>query len=157
MDPITIIVLALAAGAAAGVKSTVEQAIKDSYAGIKAIIQSKYSTITLSSLESKPESKIQRDALQEALLDVGADNDQELFDEAKKLLEALEMHSTELSTAIGVDLKDVRAHALKIQKVAATGTGVKIVKSDFDGNIEIGEVHAGQTASKRDSKKVPRQ
>lgn len=153
MDPITIIVMALAAGAAAGAKSTVEQAIKDSYVGIKAIIQRKYSSVTLTSLENKPESKIQRDSVQEALQDVGADKDQELFDGAKKLLEALEKHSSELSVAIGVDLKEVKAHALKIHKVTATGTGVKIERGEFAGDIEIGEVQAGQTASKTDSKK----
>jgi hypothetical protein len=39
MDPITIIVTALALGAAAGLKPTAEQAVQDAYAGVKRLIQ----------------------------------------------------------------------------------------------------------------------
>jgi hypothetical protein len=39
MDPITLIVTALAAGAALGVKDTVSSAVKDSYAGLKALVR----------------------------------------------------------------------------------------------------------------------
>ena len=39
MDPITIIVTALALGAAAGLKPTAEQAVKVAYAGLKKLIQ----------------------------------------------------------------------------------------------------------------------
>ena len=42
MDPISIIITALALGAAAGLKPTAEIAIKDAYAGLKKIIQDKY-------------------------------------------------------------------------------------------------------------------
>ena len=37
MDPVTIIVTALALGAAAGLKPVAEQAVKDAYAGIKTL------------------------------------------------------------------------------------------------------------------------
>ena len=39
MDPITLIVTALAAGAALGVKDTASTAIKDAYAGLKALVR----------------------------------------------------------------------------------------------------------------------
>jgi hypothetical protein len=39
MDPLTRLVTALAAGAAAALKPTVEQAVKDSYAALKGLIQ----------------------------------------------------------------------------------------------------------------------
>jgi hypothetical protein len=38
MDPITLIVTALAAGAALGVKDTASSAVKDAYAGLKALV-----------------------------------------------------------------------------------------------------------------------
>ncbi len=38
MDPITLIVTALAAGAVLGVKDTASAAVKDSYAGLKALV-----------------------------------------------------------------------------------------------------------------------
>ena len=39
MDPITLIVTALAAGAALGVKDTTSSAVKDAYAGLKALVR----------------------------------------------------------------------------------------------------------------------
>jgi hypothetical protein len=39
MDPITLIVTALAAGAALGVKDTASSAVKDAYAGLKALVR----------------------------------------------------------------------------------------------------------------------
>ena len=38
MDPITLIVTALAAGAALGVKDAASSAVKDAYAGLKALV-----------------------------------------------------------------------------------------------------------------------
>jgi hypothetical protein len=54
MDPVTLIVAALAAGAAAGLKPTAEQAVKDAYAGVKAFILNKYPSLSLEPLEQKP-------------------------------------------------------------------------------------------------------
>lgn len=147
MDPLSIIVMALAAGAAAGLKPTAEQAIKDAYAGIKALIQRKYAKINLTQLENKPASEIQRASVREVLENEGADKDQELFDQVKLLVELIEKHAPETSAAIGVDLKEVKAGALKIQKVTSEGTGVKVEKSEFSGDIEIGEVQAGKGKS----------
>ena len=42
MDPITLIVAALAAGAAAGLGDTASQAIKDAYAGLKGLIKRRF-------------------------------------------------------------------------------------------------------------------
>ena len=39
MDPITLIVTALAAGAALGVTDTASQTVKDAYAGLKALVR----------------------------------------------------------------------------------------------------------------------
>jgi hypothetical protein len=41
MDPITLIVTALAAGAALGLKDTASSAVKDAYAGLKALVRTK--------------------------------------------------------------------------------------------------------------------
>ena len=42
MDPGTLIVTALALGAAAGLKATAEQAVKDTYSGLKRLIIDHY-------------------------------------------------------------------------------------------------------------------
>jgi hypothetical protein len=144
MDPITIIVAALAAGAAAGLKPTAAQVIKDAYAGIKTLIQRKYATVDLTPLENKPESEKKRDSVAEDLNDVGAANDLELLDQAKALLDAVQQHDKTTAAAIGVDLEEVRAQYLNVRKVVAEGTGVKVRKSEFMGGIDIGEVQAGR-------------
>jgi hypothetical protein len=46
MDPLTSLVTALAAGAAAALQSTVEQGVKDGYAALKALIQRKYAQVS---------------------------------------------------------------------------------------------------------------
>jgi hypothetical protein len=47
MDPLTSIVTALAAGAAAALQSTVEQGVKDGYTALKGLIQRKYAQVNL--------------------------------------------------------------------------------------------------------------
>ena len=83
MDPITIIVTALAAGAAEGLKPTAEQVIKDAYACVKALIQGKYAISSMESLEQKPDSEFKQKSVAEDLAGVGADKDKELLDQAK--------------------------------------------------------------------------
>ena len=47
MDPIQSIVSAIIAGAIAGLQPTVSQAVKGSYEGLKALIKSKYSKVSI--------------------------------------------------------------------------------------------------------------
>jgi hypothetical protein len=143
MDPVTLIVLALAAGAAAGLKSVAEQAVKDAYAGLKAFIKSKYPSISLEPLEKKPESEAKRASTEEDLTEAGAGDDDELLLQAKTLLDTVKQHDHQAAEAIGVDLEEVEAEYLKIQKVRASGTGVKVRKAKFSGGIDLGEIDAG--------------
>ncbi len=69
MDTIGIIVSALASGAAAGLKPITEKAIKDAYAGLKSMIQRKYSRVDLLPIENKPESQSKRESVAEDLVD----------------------------------------------------------------------------------------
>jgi len=144
MDPISIIVSALASGAAAGLKPTAENAIKDAYAGLKGMIQRKYGHVDLLPLENKPESQSKRDSVAEDLADAGATGDKELLDLAKVLIDAVAEHDKGTATVIGVDLEEVKAAYLDITKVTTSGAGVRVKKSEFKGGIDIGEVNAGQ-------------
>jgi hypothetical protein len=63
MDPVSFIVAALAAGAAAGLKDTAAAAVKDAYAGVKGWIQTRYGRVDLGALEQKPGSEVKRAAL----------------------------------------------------------------------------------------------
>jgi len=144
MDPIGVIVSALASGAAAGLKPTAEKAIKDAYAGLKSMIQRKYSRVDLLPIENKPESQSKRESVAEDLVDAGATGDQELLDLAKVLIDAAARHDKATATVIGVDLEEVKAAYLDITKVTTSGAGVRVKKSEFEGGIDIGEVNAGE-------------
>ena len=89
MDPVSIIVTALAAGAAAAAKDTASQAIKDSYAGLKALIQKRFADkpeaeITLTQHQNKPE--VWEAPLKDALTETGATQDDAIIRQAQQLL-----------------------------------------------------------------------
>jgi hypothetical protein len=42
MDPVSLVVMALAAGAALGLKDTASQAVKDAYGGLKALVKKRF-------------------------------------------------------------------------------------------------------------------
>jgi hypothetical protein len=149
MDPISIIVAALAAGAAAGLKANAETVVKDAYEGIKALIKRKYSGVDLTPLENKPESEKKRESVAEDLEEAGAAEDLELLDQAKALADVVKQHAPATGPAIGVDLEQVSAQFLTIRKVVAEGTGVKVRKGKFTGGIDIGEVQAGDVGERK--------
>ena len=144
MGAIEIIVAALASGAAAGLKPTVAQAVKDAYAGLKGWLGSRYGAVDVSPLEKKPESEAKRASVAEDLTDAGAGEDAEALQLAQKLLDAIAQHAPEAAGSVGVDLEKVRARSLKVGDVDATGSGVRVRESDFAGDIEIGNVRAGE-------------
>ena len=143
MEPATIIVTALALGAATGMKSVAEQAVKDGYQGLKNLIKTKYPDVGVERLEKKPDSKNQQNAVEEEITDLGADKDTEILQKAEVLLEAAQNLPTENLPAIGVDLEEIEAAALKIKDIIATGTGVKVRKGKFQNEINIEQVRAG--------------
>ena len=126
MDPLTSLVTALAAGAAAALQSTVEQVVKDSYAALKELIQRKYAQVDVNQLETNPSSKSRQGVVEEDLKAVGADQDTEVLQKAQALLEAIQRQAPQMVATIGVDLKDIEGASLAIRRVTATGTGVKV-------------------------------
>lgn len=145
MDPITIIVTALALGAAAGLKPTAERAVKDAYAGIKKLIQDKYQQINLPLLEGDPASKGRQEVVKEELAKAKADQDEAVLRQAQTLLDAIQKHAPAAAGAIGVDLEEIKGASLKIANIIASGTGVKIKKAEMSGDIEIKGVRAGSS------------
>ena len=92
MDPITLVVAALVAGLTAGVTDTAKNAVKDMYMSLKARVQKKaegHEKIqeALEKVESKPESVARQAVLKEELAEVSVEDDLELLELAKALLE----------------------------------------------------------------------
>jgi hypothetical protein len=147
MDPVTLIVTALAAGASAALKSTAESGIKDAYEGLKRLIFGRYTDIDVAPVEKKPESEAKRQSLAEDLEAAGAAGDRELLETAQRLVEAVRKHDAEAGPAIGVDLEHVEAEFLKVGDVSSTGTGVRLRHGTFSGGIDISGVEAGGGAT----------
>jgi hypothetical protein len=149
MDPLTSLVTALAAGAAAALQSTVEQVVKDGYAARKGLITRKYAQVNLDQLEANPSSKSRRGVVEEDLKAVGADTDAEVLQHAQALLEAIQRQAPQVVAAIGVDLKDIEGASLAIRRVTASGIGVKVEHAKLTGDITIEDVHAGRPGGTR--------
>lgn len=90
MDPITLIVTALAAGAALGVQDTASAMIKDAYASLKALVTKRLgggpgAELVLAKHEGAPESW--QAPLMAELAESGADGDHDLIVAAQALLD----------------------------------------------------------------------
>ena len=95
MDPVALLVAALAAGATAAAKDISTQAVKDGYAKLKSLIVEKFGhqadvQTALAQVEQKPDSDNRKGVLREELQSAGADKDDELLKQARSLIELLE-------------------------------------------------------------------
>jgi hypothetical protein len=90
MDPITLIVTALAAGAALGIQDTVSATVKEAYAGLKALVRKRLgggpgADLVVARHEQAPETW--QAPLMAELAETGADRDRDLIAAAKALLD----------------------------------------------------------------------
>ena len=146
MDPISVVVTALAAGAAAGLKPAAEQAITDAYAGLKGLIQRKWAQVSLGQLEANPASEARRSVVKEDIVQTDAAKDQELLAMADTLLEMVSRHAPDAARSIGVRLEDIKSGgSLRIHSVSGNDVGVDGRKWDVQGDIDISDVGVGAT------------
>ncbi len=91
MDPVTLIVTALVAGAAAGGQDAVTSLVKDVYGGLKALVLRKVSTVEAGATAVEQHAKnpqVWEGPVKEAITASGADRDEEILAAARRLLEA---------------------------------------------------------------------
>ena len=89
MDPITLILTALISGATASVKDTASQAVKDTYNGLKTLIQSKLAgrsaaETALAQFEEDPD--VWKAPLEKELNKAGIAQDKEIIDTAQRVM-----------------------------------------------------------------------
>ena len=150
MDPVSVVVTALVAGAAAGVKPAAEQAVKDAYAGLKTLIQRKWQHVSISQLEANPTSEARQAVVKEDLAQANAAEDRDLLTAADKVLDAVAQHAPEVAKSIGVRLEDIKSGgSLRVRDVVAGDAGVDVRKADIHGDIDISGVRAGRTGNSR--------
>jgi hypothetical protein len=100
MDPIALILTALTTGAAAAGQTVANDAIKDSYAALKALIQRKFAgkpkaEMVLTEYESEPETW--ETPFKKALAEVHAEQEQEILDAAHRVLHLIQSQQTAVS------------------------------------------------------------
>jgi hypothetical protein len=110
MDPVTLVVAALAAGAAHGVSDTASAAVKDAYAGLKAKVRGWFGgsasrEVVLAEHEKSPETW--QTPLTAALTESGAANDPAVIEAAQQLMALLDAAGTQ-SGKYRVDLRGVQ-------------------------------------------------
>jgi hypothetical protein len=93
MDPISLIVAALAAGAAAGVQGAAASAVSDAYAGVKALVKKRFAgrpdaELILARYERAPQTW--QAPLAAELSEAGADRDRDLVAAAQALLDLVD-------------------------------------------------------------------
>jgi hypothetical protein len=145
MEPITAIVTALALGAAAGLKGTTEQLIKDGYTTLKTLLTSKFpqARSSIDQLEHAPDSKARRAVVEEDLTKEGVGYNTEILQQVKALLDVIAQRAPNTAEIIGVSLRDITGASLRIADVLSSGSGVIVKGADISGDIDIQGVRAG--------------
>jgi len=150
MEPISAIALSIALGAAeSGGKVLVSAVVKDAYARLKDLLKKRYPKLSLGRVEEAPSSKYDRALVEEELAAAGAAQDREVLAAAHTLIDLVRQHAPAATSAIGVDLKDVDAANLRLAEITAAGTGVKMERATFSGDIDIRGVRAGVPPAKK--------
>jgi hypothetical protein len=148
VDPVTLVVTAVALGASAGVTETASSAIKDAYAGLKGLLSKRQ--VDLSGIERRPDSTTQRDALCETLTDRPDVVDQEVLDAAEQVAATVAAHRPGAADVIGVDLTDVQAAFVRVRSISSSGSGFRGTNVTVSGGIDIGDVRAGSRQGNTD-------
>lgn len=150
MEPITLLVNALIAGAAAALKPTAEQAVKDAYQGLKSYIKLKWAKLGsgVDFLESDPTSSATQAAVKEGLKKaVETDGaDEKVLKAAQQVLSVVAANgeAAKAAQAAGVTIEDLKAGAsIDIGRVLAEAGAVNVRRLTADQDIRIGEVIAG--------------
>ena len=150
----TLIVTAAALGAAAGLKPTAEQVVKDAYKGFRRVIIDHYADYrnlvdSLDFLSKKPEDGNRQAAFKDELVDAQAVNDPGLIEAARAVHAAVRAHSSDVMAAIGMDIAELNAAVLEAENVQAGdgGTAVRIGKADIEGAASFRNIGSRQSST----------
>ncbi len=93
MDPIELLLAALTAGAAAAIKGTASQAVKDAYGGLKALIQQHFvgkPQAELALAEYEKDADTWKKPLQKSLAEAGVDQNGTVLTQAQQVLKLVQ-------------------------------------------------------------------
>lgn len=146
MDPISLIVSALAAGASAALKPTAEKAVKDAYEGIKALIKRKYERVSVDMIEMDPSDVTRQEILSKDLSTTDAARDDEVLTAAQSVIAAVERHAPDAAQEAGIDLRVFEvARNLNIKNLTVgSGTAIRGENWKVGGDANIEGISAGR-------------
>jgi hypothetical protein len=145
MDPVSALVVALAAGVVAGLKEAASDAVKSAYAGLKSLLAGRLSS--LANLEENPDDPDYQAAAKKELARKGLASDPDVVARARELVEAIERDDQDQLHAGAIDFAQIRAaRDILIRNLEATGgVTVRNVASDT-GSIHVEGIKAGTPA-----------
>lgn len=145
MDPVSVVLTALVVGAAAVLKTTTEEVVKDAYKHLKHLITQKFGKVADEVdevLEAEPSSKARQALLRESLVRLRVADDAEITAAANRLISLAQIHAPGEFTNAGIDLQAVEGGSLTVEDISAEGTGVRIRDAKVRGAIKISRVDA---------------
>ncbi|MFF3225765.1 hypothetical protein ACFYV7_23415 [Nocardia suismassiliense] len=143
MEPVAMVVAAVAAGAATGLTGTAERAVADAYQAVKRLIVGRYRPVDVAAVEREPQSAACRAVLIGELAQAGAGDDEELLAAAGQVLVAVQHYAPQVAETVGVRLREIHAGELEITDVTvASGAGLIAEKVSVDGSFTIRGVRA---------------
>lgn len=92
MDPVSVLLAALAAGATAATKDTASQAVKDAYTGLKMLIQKRFADkpkAEMALAEYEKDTDTWEKPLQQSLVEAGVDQDAVIVRQAQQVLQQI--------------------------------------------------------------------
>jgi len=140
MDPISVIVGALTAGAMAAVREVAGQAVFDGYKALKALIARKFGEkarveAAMEAVEQRPGSEGRQEILKEQLEASGVDQDEQVLQQARDFLDLLNAHGL-LSGAFYQAIVSGSGAVAQAGSVAAGEGGVP-VGGDVEGGVHV--------------------
>ena len=139
MDPISILLTAIVSGAAAALKPTAGEVVKDAYEGLKALIKKRWSTVDVESVEQNPKSASRQGVLKEDLEKTRVAQDADVLAKAQEVIQAVSTHAREAAQEAGISLVQLKAAGnVNIKNLLAEGGGISVrdVTAGQDINVE---------------------
>ncbi|MEV6361120.1 hypothetical protein [Nocardia asteroides] len=111
MDPVTLVVAAVAAGAAAGVTDVATRMVTDGYQGLKNLLTGRHGVIEaeIVSIERDPLEPLRRELLAREIARSGVSEDPEVCAAARELLHVIAEQAPAAAEMVGVRLIRVEA------------------------------------------------
>ena len=149
MDPLTLIVTALVAGATTGLQGTTTDFIKDTYTGLKQLIVTHLpkAKAAVDELDADPQDAISKQTVEARLGQLDAAQMTALVQQAQTLLQAVQQVAPQMEI-FGVLLKDVEiGGSATFDNITSAQTGVKAEKTTVHDDFTAKNIQAGQTGT----------